>query len=307
MKRVVIVGIVILAAAACRDRKSAKGTPAPTAGSATAAAPAELPGSYARMVGDKPATLGSALAGLRFGEPVVPESVPDTAATSFGFLGETEPRIFKRATTGSEPKVLVNLEIRAGKLFAFRINLLTDKGAIPPDRCAGFARALDAKWGPAAERVWVDRDAHVRAALVDTCILTFERYTDTASWIGPEPTSIVPVSAVGKPAKELASRVGPDVKLDENLTYRDVGVGEHASGPTVIDVYLHKGIVSGVGVETAAAATERAAIRERISAAFAAKPTRDATTGYDVWNVKPPIRLVDTLGGVRVEVGTLTP
>lgn len=307
MKRVVIFGVVLLAATACRDRTNAKRTPEPSTGSATAPAPAEMPSSYARIVGAKPATLGSALAGLRFGEPVVPESVPDTAATSFGFLGETEPRIFKRATTGSEPKVLVNLEIRAGTLFAFRVELLTEKGAIPSDRCEGFARALEATWGPAAERVWVDRDAHVRAALVDTCILTFERYTDAASWIGPEPTSIVPVAAVGKPAKGLASRVGPEVKLDENLTYRDVGVGEHASGPTTIDVYLHEGVVSGLGVETAARAADRAAIRERISSAFAAKPTRDATTGYDVWSTKVPIRLLDTPRGVRVEVGTLTP
>src|SRR5690606_26575171 len=195
-------------------------TPEPATGSATAAPPADMPSSYARMVGANPATLGSALAGLRFGEPVIAESVPDTAATSFGFLGETAPQIFKRTTGGSEPKVLVNLEIRAGKLFAFRIELLTEKGAIPPDQCAGFARALEAKWGPAAERVWVDRDAHVRAALLDTCILTFERYTDTASWIGPEPTSIVPVAAVGKPAKELAPRVGAEVKLEDRKSTR---------------------------------------------------------------------------------------
>ncbi|HEY5928430.1 MAG TPA: hypothetical protein VIV11_42380, partial [Kofleriaceae bacterium] len=205
------------------------------------------------------------------------------------------------------PKVLVNLEIRAGKLFAFRIELYTDKGSIPPDNCAGFAQALAAKWGPAPEKVWVDRDAHVRAALIDTCILAFERYVDVASWIGREPTAIVPAFVVGKPAKELASRVGPAVKLDEDVTYRDAGVGEHAAGPTIIDIYMKKGKVSGLGVETAAGAADRVAIRERISSAFGVKSTRDATTGYDVWASTPPIRMLDTRDGVRVEVGNLTP
>ena len=306
MVRVVIIGL--LAAAACRDRSSEpKRAPEPATGSGSAVAPpAEMPASYARLVGEKPATLGPAFATLRFGEPVDPDAVPEVAATSFGLLGETEPRIFRRSGDGLEPKVLVNLEIRAGKLFAFRIELLTEKGAIPPDECAGFVQALEAKWGPAPERVWVDRDAHVRAAVRDTCILVFERYADVASWIGPEPTAVVPVGLVGKPAAGLAPWVGPDVKLVEDLTYRAVGVGERASGPTLIDAYLHKGTLIGLGVETAVAAADRAAIRERISSAFAAKPSRDEITGYDVWTTTPPIRMLETPSGVRVEVGKLT-
>jgi hypothetical protein len=115
------------------------------------------------------------------------------------------------------------------------------------------------------------------------------------------------VSAVGKPAKELAPRVGPDVKLDEDVTYRDVGVGEHATGPSTVDVYVKKGVVSGLAVETAAGAGDRVVIRDRISAAFSAKPTHDDVTGYEVWATTPPIRLLETQAGVRVEVGKLAP
>jgi hypothetical protein len=305
--------IVLLSLVACRDRgRDVKRAPEGSAGSgsATAAvpsAPAAMPDSYARLVGDKPATPGSALASLHLGEVIDPEKVPEVPATSFGLSGEAEPRIFRRATTGAEPKVLVNLEIRADKLFALRIELLTEKGSIPEDKCAAFARALEAKWGPAPERVWVDSTAHVRAALRDTCILTFEHYTDVASWIGPEPTSIVPAFVVGKKPTELSRRVGSWTNLGENLTFRDVGVGEHASGPTVLDVYQNKGKVIGLSAETPASAADRAAIRERISSAFGAKPTHDATTGYDVWATKVPIRMLDTPSGVRVEVGRLNP
>jgi hypothetical protein len=306
MQRVVIIGL-LASVAACRDRGSEpKRQPEGSAGSAAPAAP-EMAASYARLVGAKPATLGTALATLRFGQPVDPEAVPQVGATAFGFLGETEPRVFRAAADEPGPKAVVNLEIRGGKLFAFRIELLTEKGSIPEDSCAGFAKSLEAKWGASADRVWADRENRVRAALRDTCILTFERYTDLAGWIGPEPTSIVPVALVGKPAKELASRVGPDTKLDENITFREVGLGERATGPTLIDAYLHKGVLIGVGVETAVGAADRAELRERISAAFGARPTRDATTGYDVWATTVPIRMLDTPSGVRVEVGKLTP
>lgn len=310
MKRLVLFGLC--AVFACRDRgHDTKRVPQGSAGSGSAAAqvpeaPAAMPASYARLVGDRPATPGSALASLHLGEVIDPEKVPEVPATSFGLSGEAEPRIVRRPAPGAEPRVLVDLEMRADKLFALRIELLTEKGSVPEDHCAGFARALEAKWGPAPERVWTDATAHVRAALRDTCILSFERYTDVASWIGPEPTSIVPVFAVGKKPTELSRRVGSWTNLRENLTYRDVGVGEHASGPTVLDVYLNKGKVVGLSAETAAAAADRAAIRERISSAFGAKPTHDATTGYDVWATKVPIRMLDTPSGVRVEVGRLT-
>lgn len=313
MVRVVLFGVLVIAA--CRDRGDGKrataasgsGTSTASAGSAAGAGgdAAAVPASWARVVGDKPAALGPALAPLRFGESIDAATLPQLGGTAYGLLGETVPRIVRHASD-AEPKVLVNLEIRAAKLFAFRVELLTEKGAIPEDRCTGFARALEAKWGAAPDRVWVDRDARVRAALLDTCVLAFERFADVPAWIGPEPTAIVPVALVGKPARGLASRVGPAVKLDENVTFRDVGVGEHAHGPTTIDVYLHQGKVSGLGVEAAAAAADRAAIRDRISAAFGAKPAHDATTGYDVWPTKPPMRVLDTPAGVRVEVGTLT-
>lgn len=308
MPRLGILAIGLIALAACRDRgREAKQTPATAGSGSSAVAAPEMPSSYARLLGSKPATLGPTLAGFRFGEPVVPEALPEAPATGFGLLGETEPRILKRPAASGEPRVLVNLEIRAGTLFAFRVELLTEQGSIPGDSCAGFAKALEARWGPAPARVWVDRDAKVRAALQDTCILTFERYTDVASWIGPEPSSIVPVSIVGKSPSGLASRVGPGASLTESMTLRDVGLGEHAVGPTTIDVYLHEGLVSGLGVEAAAGEADRAALRERISSAFAAKPTRDSITGYDVWPTKVPIRMLETPRGVRVEVGNLNP
>jgi len=270
------------------------------------APPQPLPASYAQLVGDEPATLGPAIAGLHFGDVIDPEKLPHVTATTFGFLGETAPRHLG-ASTDPGPKTLVNLEIRGGKLFAFKIELLSEAGAIPPDSCADVGRSLEAKWGASPDRIWIDRAAHVRAALRDTCILIFERYVEPTAWIGPEPASIVPVSAVGKAAKELAPRVGPEVKLDEDVTYRDVGVGEHATGPTTVDVYVKKGVVSGFAVETAAGTPDRVVIRDRISAAFSAKPTRDAVTGYDVWATTPPIRMLETQTGVRIEAGKLAP
>lgn len=310
MQRMLILAIGLVALAACRDReRGAKPTSATTgSGSASpAVTSSELPSSYARLFGTKPATFGPALVGLRFGEPVAVESLPDVPATGFGLLGETEPRILKRPTGSAEPRVLVDLEIRAGKLFAVHAALLAEQGQMPSDSCAGLAKAIEAQWGPAPARVWVDRDAGVRAALHDTCRFTFERYTDVARWIGPDPESIVPVAIVGKSPSGLASRLGIDKPLTENITYRDVGVGEHATGPTTIDVYLHRDLVSGLGVEVAVADADRAAIRERISSAFDAKPTRDPITGYDVWPTEVPIRMLETPRGVRVEVGNLTP
>lgn len=306
MLRLVLVGLVAVTGCKEREREpkaASKGSAAVPAVQPAPAAP--LPEAYARLIGARRATMGSALASLRLGEAVEAELVPKVPATSFGFLGETEPRVFQR-TTDAGPNTLVNLEIRGGKLFAIVAELLTDKGAVPPDQCAGVASALEAKWGAAPDRVWVDRDSHMRVALVDPCKLVFERYVELPQWIGPEPTSVVPVAVVGKPASALASRIGARGKIDENLTYRDVGVGEHASGPTTIDVYVRKGVVSGLGVEAAVPTAERAAIRERISSAFAAKPARDTTTGYDVWATKVPIRMLETHKGVRVEVGNLT-
>jgi hypothetical protein len=310
LDRLVVVFVGLVALGGCRDRNESKPAPATGAGSAVPAPPQPppppLPASYAGLVGDKPASLGPSLAGLRFGEAVDPEKLPKATGTSFGLLGETAPRRLSRSTDPG-PQVLVDLEMRADKLFAFHIELLTEKGSIPDDHCDGVQRALEAKWGPAPERVWVDRTAHVRAALRDTCILIFERYVDVTAWIGNEPTAIVPVGVVGKPASELASRVGPGVKLDEDVTFRDAGVGEHAAGPTVLDAYLKKGSITGLGVEAAAGAADRAAIRDRISAVTGVKPARDAVTGYDVWAAKVPVRMLEVPTGVRVEVGNLTP
>jgi hypothetical protein len=313
VKRLVLlgtVGLVIASAAACKGKAADQHASAPATGSAAqptppaAPPPAPLPASYAALVGDKPATLGPALAGLAFGAAVDPEKLAKTPGVSFGFLGEVPPGRMPPSTDAG-PKALVNLEIRAGTLFAYRIELLTEKGSIPEDSCAGIAKALDAKWGAAADHIWTDKAAHVRAALVDTCILVFERYADPPAWFGTEPTAIVPVASVGKPAKELASRVGPDVKLDEDVTFRAPGVGEHAVGATAIDAYLKKGTVSGLGIDVAAAAADRAAIRDRISAVVGSKPTRDNVTGYDVWTGGVPVRMLETQNGVRVEVGKL--
>ena len=102
-----------------------------------------------------------------------------------------------RVTQASDPgpKVSVLLEMRAGGLFAIHADLLADDGSIPKDGCSDVARSLAAKWGDAPERIWLDRDAHVRVALVDTCKLVFERYVEPAAWFGTEPTAIVPVAA----------------------------------------------------------------------------------------------------------------
>ena len=310
MQRIALV-VSLFTVTACKEHATeTKGVAPPqgsAAGSAVTPPPAPaLPDAYARLVGARRATMGSALAPLKLGEAVDPELIPPVPATSFGFLGETDPRVFRRATEDPGPKVMVDLEIRNNKLFAIQAELLTDKGAIPDDQCAGVARALESRWGAAPERVWTDRDAHLRVSLVDTCKLVFEHYVELPQWIGTEPTAIVPAAFVGKPTSELAPRAGA-TKLTEDLTYRDLGVGEHASGPTLIDVYVKKGLVTGVGVEAAVASADRGAIRDRISTAFSAKPTHDATTQYDVWATKPPIRMLETVKGVRVEVGNLTP
>jgi hypothetical protein len=264
-----------------------------------------MPPTWAKVLGAKPATFGPTLGALRFGGPMDEATLPEVPGTTWGVFGDTGSRNIRLAPDGHEAKVRIDLEIRSGNLFAIDVELYTSRGSIPEDHCAAFVTALEAMWGGAPERVWVDRERRVRMAFRDTCKLRFERYVDVATWIGPEPTAIVPVALVGKAAKELASRVDPELSLEDGATFRAEGIGEHATGGTTIDAYVNKGTIIGLGASASASAAERAALRDHISRAFKAQPTRDPETGYDVWPSTPPIRMLASQGGVRVEVGRL--
>lgn len=263
-----------------------------------------IPPAWAGVLGDKAATFGPTLASFAFGRPIDEAAIPDVPATTWGTMGEVGGRNIRIAPETGGAKIRVDLDIEGGTLFAVNVELYTKRG-IPEDSCAAFVTALEAKWGPAPKRIWFDRANGVRMAFRDTCRLRFERYVDVAAWIGPEVSAIVPVALVGTPTKNLAARV-PTKPLDGDVTFRGPGIGEQADGATTIDVYTKDGIIRGLGAE--ASAGDAAIVRDRISSAFGAQPTRDATTGSEVWPTKPPIRLyAGRGGGVRVEVGNLTP
>lgn len=199
-----LLAVVLLVA--CKDDETMPAAPA--VGSASGSGSAAhverdaMPSAWAKLLGEKPGTLGPTFDVVRFGAIDLNDlTIPSTWSV---IIDESRRR--ERAPEGSEPRASVTLEVYQSRLTGIRVELYTARGSIPEDSCATFVEALEAKWGASPDRVWSDRDGHVRMAFLDTCRLRFERWVDVASWIGPEATSIVPVALVGKHTKEMASR-----------------------------------------------------------------------------------------------------
>lgn len=310
MLRASLLAVALLACKGGESKQAPASSSVPTPGSGSGSAapvapkPSSLPPAWAKVLGAKPGMRGTTLAAFRFGEPVDVGALPDVPETTWGIFGDVSRNI-RLAPDGKDPKVRIDLEIRSGKLLAIDVELYTASGSIPEDSCAAFVTELEGMWGASPERVWADREGHARMSFRDTCKLRFEPYVDVATWIGPEPTAIVPVALVGKAAAELASRVDPEMSLEDGVTFRAAGLGESADGATTVDAFVKKGVIVGLVARASTSAAEKAAIRERISSAFKAQPARDPKTGVDVWSSVPPIRMQETKSGVRIEVGTL--
>jgi len=274
---------------------------------APAPAPSGLPPAYARLAGRAPSALGPAFASIRIGERLDPKTLPSVPNTKYALGGDARSEVLSPGPTEPGPVVLVDLIVRSGKLLTFNAELLTERGSIPEDRCKSVHAAFDQLWGSSPDHVWIDRSAHMRAALLDTCLFVVERYVEPSAWIGTDATAIVPLDAVGKSDRVFASRIDPDMTVSDGITYWDAGVGEHSSGGTEVDVYAHKGVVIGLSAQSDMEPTDREVVRARITALTGKQPKRDAKTGDDVWASRVPIRMPESKRGVRIEVGRLKP
>src|SRR3569623_1144934 len=298
--------VLVLAFAGCGSSETPP-DPAPATKLPPAPAPSGLPPAYARLAGKAPSSLGPAFASIRIGERLDPKTLPSVPHTKYALGGDARSEVLSPGSTEPGPVVLVELIGRSGKLLTFNAELLTERGSIPEDHCKSVHAAFDHLWGSSPDHVWIDRSAHMRAALLDTCRFEVERYVEPSAWIGTDATAIVPLDAVGKSDTVFASSIDPDMTVSDGITYWDAGVGEHSSGGTKVDVYAHKGVVIGLSAESDMEPTDREVVRARSTALTGKQPKRDPKTGDDVWASRVPIRMPESKRGVRIEVGRLTP
>src|SRR5262249_22109008 len=75
-------------------------------------------------------------------------------------------------------------------------------------RCQALRDRLTASWGASADGAWLDTAQQRRAVLdPDRCAVRIERYAEVADWIAETTTAVVPLGALGTPAKALRDRL----------------------------------------------------------------------------------------------------
>src|SRR3569832_1618391 len=298
--------VLVLAFAGCGSSDTPP-DPSPATKLPPAPAPTGLPPAYARLAGKAPSSLGPAFASIRIGERLDPKTLPSVPNTKYALGGDARSEVLSPGSTEPGPVVLVDLIVRSGKLLTFNAELLTERGSIPEDHCKSVHAAFDHLWGSSPDHVWIDRSAHMRAALLDTCRFEVERYVEPSACIGTDATTIMPLDAVGKSDTVFASRIDPDMPVSDGITYWDAGVGEHSSGGAGGGGGARGGGGGGRAARAGMEPTDREVVRARITALTGKQPKRDAKTGDDVWASRVPIRMPESKRGVRIEIGRLKP
>jgi hypothetical protein len=173
------------------------------------------------------------------------------------------------------------------------------------DTCELLTAQLDEAWGTSIQSGlgahWLAPAAGRRASLVggERCSLVFDRFVPADKFITRSPDSVVPVWAVGQPAKKLTDARGEGgARVDgDRLEWDAPGVGA-SLGPTTVTAYIKHGKVVAITASANASSSGVEDVVDQIS-----KVTKLDYTGEETrrWNSRPPIQ-IDSDHGVSLFV-----
>lgn len=240
----------------------------------------ELEAVVGQLVGDSPATLGSAFGALTLG-------MTDGALSS-----ADEVTSHLRDLEVEHGPLWIELGVEDGVLS--RITITSDE----PDEllCEVLDATLSSRWGDAREgdKRWFDREAMHRAELHEddaTCALAFERYVAPAAWISKASTSAVPTWAVGQPLDTFVRRLAPR-KVDLSrpayaIEWTAPGLDE-GTGPTKLTASIADGKVAAIDAVVVVTRSGMHVLEARLRQLYG-EPTYDDERR--VWKRTPPVTL----------------
>ncbi|MBA3391904.1 MAG: hypothetical protein H0T89_04625 [Deltaproteobacteria bacterium] len=234
---------------------------------------AERAAAMSGLLGDSPTSLGPLFGDIAIGmsgEELYTRSTQLAAITALGFRVHVE-----------------------GRDHVPSIVLVPRRGS-SDDLCDQLSAQLVTRWGrPDAEDdeelFWVTGARRASFWRSATCKLRFERYAPPESWIDRSTDSVVPIAAIGKPAKALAAQLEQRLFVavsveDDSVVWSDVGVGT-GSGRTSLVANVSGGRVTGILATTRVSTNTQDDIIAQLTALFGPR----ADDGN--WTGKPPVTL----------------
>ncbi|MBA2538011.1 MAG: hypothetical protein H0V17_00120, partial [Deltaproteobacteria bacterium] len=195
-----------------------------------------------------------------------------------------------------------------------------------PTICDGIERGLRDAWGRHrsinGRQIWVNTPAAQRAIYEPgACELRYEKITDIDSWLSKSDDSLVPMWAVGKPAKLLLDRLseralstsvpppsgwstsvpppsGVSTEADDQITWSVRGIGA-GTGPTQLAADVRNGKVVSVFASVETDPETQSAITERVSELTGKQPNDDL-----VWKTVPRIAMETGAVQMFLTIGT---
>jgi hypothetical protein len=173
----------------------------------------------------------------------------------------------------------------------------------PPDRVPALCKPLvdlRSRWsggvpvksGLDDHLVWADDTRHLRAiaSFSDTgCGIAFEIYVPVDTFIAKDPSSIVPLDLIGKPADYAKQHYGADY----TGTWRPAGLGPTGLTSTTIAAIAENGTIVGLRASGIVDATTFAALKDRVAAVLGPLSEIKGLEGRGYRGQGPPaIRLV---------------
>jgi hypothetical protein len=159
--------------------------------------------------------------------------------------------------------------------------------------CAGIDRSLRDAWGQHRSlndrRIWINEPAAQRAVYdPETCELRYEKITTIDAWLSKAETSLVPMWAVGRPAKKLLEVLGERTSStleDDEITWAVRGLGA-GTGPTQLVADVRAGKVVSVFASVETDFETQAAIADRVN-----ELTGKQADDNGVWKSAPRISM----------------
>lgn len=246
-----------------------------------------------QIYGAEPASLGAVFEGLRVGAP----------EAALG--GATMAGIHRLERTSG---IKIELLHGAGMLDAVLVRAARTSTEDEQDElCETLEQRLTTAWGEgetdADDRViWLNPVAGHRAVLADApaCELRFERYAAVDTWFAPtSPTSVVPVWAIGQPARRLVEALGPAATVTGDvITWRAPGVGA-GTGDTMLFAEVQRGKVVSLDAAFDESLVEQVGVH---LIGLHGEPTAEGDNLDLVrWRSKPPISL-EAVSGARAHL-----
>jgi len=174
-----------------------------------------------------------------------------------------------------------------------------------PRVCEALEEQLIEAWGEghvAEDRhIWTN-PATLQRAVFDTrsgCELRFEKLASVAQWLDRSPSSVVPMWALGQPAKRLTAKLGDRSTVSASeISWSTVGVGV-GSGTTQITADVRNGKVVSLFVSVEAVPATQEAIIARVTE-LVGKPPQDDPL---IWKTNPPIELQEGSAQMFLTIG----